>query len=193
MKPFLAEALLAVMLLFGAVTGQASAATLPTLEAGWTNPPVSARLRAYWWWLNGNVTTQAITRDLEEMKAKGFGGAVIIDAGGAEQFGNAPVPHGPTFFSPEWRALYKHALHEADRLGLEMSLNVLSGWNLGGPMVTPDDTVKKAAWSEITIDSTNRLEVKLPSPKANDGFYRDVCVLAWPVSEEASKEVPLEN
>lgn len=25
--------------------------------------------------MNGNVTEQAITRDLEEMKAKGFGGA----------------------------------------------------------------------------------------------------------------------
>lgn len=68
------------------------------LESGWTNPPVEARLRAYWWWLNGNVTTQAITRDLEEMKTKGFGGAVIIDANGAAQEGNSPVPHGPAFF-----------------------------------------------------------------------------------------------
>jgi hypothetical protein len=75
------------------------------LESGFANPPTSARLRAYWWWLNGNVTQAAITRDLEEMKAKGFGGALICDAGGAEQDGNDPVPHGPTFFSPEWRAL----------------------------------------------------------------------------------------
>src|SRR5215471_910770 len=193
MKVYFAKAFLSVLLVLQAGTGLAFADTPPDFQIGWSNPPVSARLRAYWWWLNGNVTTQAITRDLEEMKAKGFGGAVIIDAGGAEQFGNDRVPHGPTFFSPEWRALYKHALHEADRLGLEMSLNVLSGWNLGGPMVTPDDAIKKVTWSEIAVDSTNRLEVKLPSPKANDGFYRDVCVLAWPVSEEASKEVPLEN
>mgnify|MGYP001009817626 FL=1 len=45
------------------------------LEKGWENPPNEARLRAYWWWLNGNVTKKAITRDLEEMKKKGFGGA----------------------------------------------------------------------------------------------------------------------
>ena len=76
------------------------------LEAGWQNPPTEARLRAYWWWLNGNVTKASITRDLEEMKAKGFGGAVIIDAGGASQEGNDNVPHGPTFFTPEWRELY---------------------------------------------------------------------------------------
>ena len=68
------------------------------LESGWENPPNEARLRAYWWWLNGNVTKESLTRDLEQMKAKGFGGAVIFDAGGATAEGNAPVPHGPTFF-----------------------------------------------------------------------------------------------
>jgi hypothetical protein len=51
------------------------------LERGWADPPPGARVRAYWWWLNGNVTKEAITRDLEEMKAKGFGGALICDAG----------------------------------------------------------------------------------------------------------------
>jgi hypothetical protein len=66
------------------VAGLLSAPTPgPTLENGWTNPPNSARLRAYWWWLNGNVTRESITRDLEQMKARGFAGAVIIDAGGA--------------------------------------------------------------------------------------------------------------
>ena len=103
---------------------QVSAADAPSLEAGWMNPPQDARLRAYWWWLNGNVTKAAITRDLEEMKAKGFGGALICDADGASQDGNAPVPHGPTFMTPAWRELYKHTLREAHRLGLEMSLNI---------------------------------------------------------------------
>jgi hypothetical protein len=53
------------------------------LEAGWADPPREARLRAYWWWLNGCVTRDAITRDLEAMKAKGFGGAMICDADGS--------------------------------------------------------------------------------------------------------------
>ncbi len=103
---------------------RAAAPASDSLVEGFANPPRQARLRAYWWWLNGNVTKAAITRDLEEMAAKGFGGALICDAGGAEQEGNNRVPHGPDFFSPEWRELYKHTLREADRLGLEMSLNI---------------------------------------------------------------------
>jgi len=148
------------------------------LESVWNNPPQDAKLRAYWWWINGNVTKEAITRDLTEMKAKGFGGALICDADGSSQDGNDRAPHGPTFFSPEWRELYKHTLREADRLGLEMSLNIQSGWNLGGPMVPADDAPKKLVWTETRVNRTNPI-IQLPEPKGRDGYYRDLFVLAY--------------
>lgn len=155
------------------------APTTDPLERGFVEPPQEAKLRAYWWWLNGNVTKAAITRDLEEMAAKGFGGALICDAGGAEQDGNDRVPHGPTFFTPEWRELYKHALHEADRLGLEMSLNIQSGWNLGGPMIKAQDAPKRLVWSETRVSGPAELNRKLKEPKHPPQFYRDVAVVAY--------------
>jgi hypothetical protein len=159
-----------------------SALAQDQLEAGWLNPPVQARLRAYWWWLNGNVTKEAITRDLEEMKSKGFGGALICDADGSSQEGNERAPHGPTFFSPEWRELFKHTLKEAHRLGLEMSLNIQSGWNLGGPMVKPEDAPKKLVWTESRVKGETNLVVKLQQPKGRDNFYRDLFVLAYRIN-----------
>ena len=162
------------------------------LEAGWQNPPPDSRLRAYWWWLNGNVTKAAITRDLEQMKAKGFGGALLCDANGASQDGNATVPHGPDFFSPAWRELYKHALRDAGRLGLEISLNIQSGWNLGGPVVSQDDAGKKYVWSEIKISGGTNVEIKLPSPGARDNFYRDTAVIAYRLKNPAAHP-PLKN
>src|SRR5581483_11314801 len=86
----------------------------PLLE-GFLNPPAEARLRCYWWWLNGNTTAATITHDLEQMKAKGYGGALLVDADGSGQQGNKLAPAGPLFGSPEWRALYLHALREAGR------------------------------------------------------------------------------
>ncbi|MEI7730636.1 MAG: glycosyl hydrolase [Verrucomicrobiota bacterium] len=158
------------------------------LEQGWNNPPRDARLRAYWWWLNGNVTKEAITRDLEEMKDKGFGGALICDAGGAEQRGNAQVPHGPTFGTPAWRELYKHTLREADRLGLEMSLNILSGWNLGGPMIKPEDAAKKLVWTELRATGPAKFEQALPTPKKRDGYYQDLFVVAYRLKAGAATQ-----
>ena len=170
-----------------------SCAVVPSLpaadiwEAGWINLPDSARTRAYWWWLNSNVTKTAITRDLEGMKAKGFGGAVISDAGGADVLGNAPVPHGPTFMSPKWRELFKHTLREADRLGLEISLTIQSGWDLGGPMVKPEEAAKVVVWSGTRLAGPGPVEQTLPKSKHSQMFYRDIAVLAYPRKPSTSK------
>ena len=174
--------------LAGALLIYAATSTAPaqTLDQGWTNPPSDARLRAYWWWLNGNATSNSVTRDLEEMKAKGFGGALICDADGASQDGNDKVPHGPTFFSPEWRALYKHTLNEAARLGLEMSLNIQSGWNLGGPPVSADDAAKKVVWTELRVTGPTNLSLALARPKVRDDYYRDQFVVAYRVKPDSA-------
>jgi len=149
------------------------------LASGFDDPPLQARLRAYWWWLNGNVTKEAITKDLEWMKQIGMGGGLVFDAGGATQGGHAPVPAGPLFGSPAWRELFKHTLKEAGRLGLELGLNIQSGWNLGGPLVTPDKAAKQIAWSETRIEGPVNREATLPEPKSSGKFYRDIAVLAY--------------
>jgi hypothetical protein len=151
------------------------------MEAGFVNPPPEARLRCYWWWLNGHTTKEAITRDLEQMHEKGYGGALLVDAGGADQQGNRPVPAGPAFGSAEWRALFRHALAEAARLHLELSLQIQSGWNLGGPAVTPDQASKILTWSRTDATGPREFHAALDQPRANAGFYRDIAVLAYPL------------
>jgi len=165
-------------------TSSGAALRAEELEQQFTNPPTQARLRAYWWWLNGNVTKEAITKDLEWMKRIGMGGGLVFDAGGATQGGHDAVPGGPLFGSPAWRELFKHTLREADRLGLEIGLNLQSGWNLGGPMVTPDRAAKIIAWSQFQVQGPTNLAVALPKPKGR--FYRDSFLLAFRLKPGAS-------
>lgn len=156
--------------------------TLAELRAGFKAPPPEARLRCYWWWLNGNTDAATITHDLEEMQAKGFGGALLVDANGASQEGNEDVPPGPTFGSKEWTALYLHALKEADRLGLEITLSMTSGWNLGGPGVKPEEASKILTWSSMPVRGGAATSIKLPMPEIKNGFYREIAVLAYPLA-----------
>lgn len=154
------------------------------LEQGWESPPRLAQTRVWWWWLNGDIDKETITRDLEAMKANGIGGANVIDAGGDNQRGNQRVPHGPDFGSEEWRELFRHTLAEADRLGLEMGFNIQSGWNLGGPSVTIEESSKRATFSRTVVaGGAAAVDVKLPVPPSREGFYRDVAVLAVPLAE----------
>ena len=159
------------------------------LESSFKNPPREAGVRCWWWWLNGNVTKEAITKDLEAMHEKGFSGAVIVDANGADQRGNKKVPAGPRFSGPEWTELYLHALREAKRLDLKLGLSIQSGWNLGGPFVSLDDTAKQITYSEVQLKGPARVDRKLPTPKSNNNYYRDICVLAYP-EKERSRQRP---
>lgn len=162
------------------------------LENGWENPPRLARTRVWWWWLNGNTDKAAITRELEAMKEVGLGGANIIDAGGDNQDGNRRLPKGPTFGSPEWIELFRHAIAEADRLGLEMGFNIQSGWNLGGPAVKPEESSKRIGFTSTEAEGGRTIELSLPSPEAVGGFQADVAVLAVPVGPVAGNSAAIE-
>jgi alpha-L-rhamnosidase len=165
----------------GRAYGQAHPSAPDALRKGFANPPASARLRCYWWWLNGHTTAATITRDLDEMQKKGYGGVLLVDANGANQNGNDNVPAGPEFGSPEWTALYIHALKEADRLGLELTLNITSGWNLGGPWVQPEQASKLLTWSRAAVHAGDPGPTTLSLPPAKNGFYRQIAVLAYPL------------
>jgi hypothetical protein len=151
------------------------------------SPPDSAKPWAYWWWLNGHVSRDGITQDLEAMKRQGINGVLIFNAGGAD------TPPGLKFLGPEWRAMYRHALSEAGRLGMEVSVNLCDGWDCGGPWITPECANKKLVYSETQVDGppqtsevlrTSEAFLRLPQPPTLDGFYRDVAVVAFPERPE---------
>ena len=162
-------------------SGQSHASASDRLRREFAAPPASARLRCYWWWLNGHVTAASITRDLEEMQKKGYGGVLLVDANGSNQNGNENVPAGPEFGNPEWTALYVHALKEADRLGLEVTLNITSGWNLGGPWVKPEQASKLLTWSRVIVQTGGAEQVKVELPAVKNGYYRQIAVLVYPL------------
>ncbi len=148
------------------------------LEEGFRQPPDSARPWVYWFWLNGNVTSNGITADLEAMKQAGIGGVLVMDV-------DQGTPPGPvTCASPEWRRLFQHTCGEAHRLGLQVNLNNDPGWcGSGGPWVTPELSMQKVVWTEIQVRGACRFDAQLPKPEAFQGFYRDIAVLAFPTPE----------
>ena len=173
------------MLLAGALSACAlaqSTGTPDSLRKQFANPPATAKLWCYWWWLNGNTTEATITRDLTEMGSKGFGGVLLVDGNGSNQNGNDDVPPGPRFGSQPWVRLYVHALKTANRLHLNVNLNVVSGWNLGGPDVTPAQASKLLTWSRTIVEDGKSFDGVLPMPPVKNGFYRQIAVLAYPIA-----------
>jgi hypothetical protein len=166
----------------------APAVNYTDMAAGFKSPEALYGVDCWWWWLNGNVTKEAITKDLEAMKSRNFYGAMIFDAGGHNQRGNKDIPAGPLFGSEEWIDLFVFALDEAKRLGLEIGFNIQSGWNLGGPRVTPQYAAKQLTFAETKITGGSAVNVSLDIPHVNHDFYKDIAVLALPLKKENSTD-----
>ena len=146
-----------------------------SLEKDFKNPPPSARPWVYWFWLNGNITKDGITADLEAMKRVGIGGVLIMEV-------DQGAPVGPVdFMSPQWREMFKHVVSEAKRLGLEVNMNNDAGWNgSGGPWIKPEESMQKVVFGETDLEGPKHFEGVLPQPETVAGFYKDITVLAFP-------------
>ena len=158
----------AFVLAFSALTASADA-----LREGFVAPPVSARPQVWWHWMNGNVSKDGITADLEAMAKVGIGGAQIFDA-------SDDIPAGSVAFgSEEWKSLVRFAAQEAKRLGMELAIHNCSGWSSsGGPWIAPSNAQKRVVFTETVVKRGTRFDGVLPMPKETHGFYRDIAVLA---------------
>jgi hypothetical protein len=126
-------------------------------------PPMVYRPGAYWMWLNGDVTNASITHDLEEMKDKGMGRAEIYDL--LAMFNpDGKYGIGPEFLGDESVKSILHTLAEGKRLGLQIGMVASSGWNAGGPWVSPRWAAKALYSSELTIVGPRLFSDTLPLP-----------------------------
>ncbi len=159
-----------------------------TVKKGFISPPAASRLRCYWWWLNSMSTKASITRDLEQMKLNGYGGASIVDAGSNYVLTNKSKA-GPVFMSTAWMENYQHAVKEAQRIGIELSVNIQSGWNPGGPTITPELALKKIVYSETVVQGGKKINIQLPQPEKRL-LYQDILVQAF---KQPTKNFPIKD
>ncbi len=181
-----------VVLLVNSFMLSIAAGQAGTLLNSFRSPADSLRPWVYWVWMDGNLSREGITADLESMKHAGIGGAIIMEV-------NVGIPQGPVkFMSPEWRRHFGHAIAEAQRLGLEITLITGPGWTgSGGPWVKPEQGMQHIVSSATIMRGPKLFADTLSQPvrrpaffgdgvlppgqeKEKNKFYRDVAVLAYP-------------
>ncbi len=159
----------------------------PLAEA-FLKPSLDARPGAFWFWLNGNITKESITADLEAMASAGLGMPMQFSAG-------VGTPAGTTAFGSDgYHAVMLHTAREADRLGLQLNLYNGDGWTgSGGPWVQPEDGMGMVTWSEARVSGPGLTTVTLETPANRAGFHRDLAVFAVACPEGASASDPMEG
>jgi hypothetical protein len=179
-----AFAIILVFVLSIAIIG-CSAQTDNTLSEEFKSPPESSKPGVYWYFIDGNLSREEMTKDLESMKEVGISNLIFLEVG-------IGVPRGPVdFMSEEWQDLYVHAVREAERLGIKILLGAGPGWcGSGGPWVKPEESMKHLVFSETEIEGNKEVNIELQIPeqrstpwhKMKDPYYEDVAVYAIPNS-----------
>lgn len=163
-----------------------------SLWDGFARPPRDARPWVYWFVMDGNLSREGITADFEAMHQAGLGGLIMMEV-------DVGIPKGPVaFMGEEWQGLFAHAVQEAERLGLEITLNAGPGWTgSGGPWVKPEQSMQHLVASRSELTGPGRLSEPLPRParrpaffgdgqlpaaleQAKNDYYREIAVLAFP-------------
>ncbi len=136
------------------------------------DPPMEARPRVWWHWMNGNISKDGIAKDMAWMKRVGIGGLQNFDA---DLDTPQVVDKRLVYMTPEWKDAFRFAASEADRLGLELAIAASPGWSeTGGPWVKPEDGLKKVVWSDVRVNGGRRFAGKLPMPPAVTGPFLDM-------------------
>ncbi len=162
------------------------------LRKGFESPPNSARPGVYWFIMDGNISKQGITADLESMKAVGLGSVLFMEV-------NVGIPRGKVdFMSEEWMNLFVHIVRESERLGITITLGVGPGWTgSGGPWVSGAQSMKHLVYSSVQVSGNDTKPIILLKPQPMNpyfgegaftpelrqrwlDYYEDVCVLAFP-------------
>lgn len=147
------------------------------MKENFQNPPVTARPNTYWMWMNGNISKEGITADLEYMKRAAYGAAMMFNAG-------VGIPCGKIdYASSSWEDMTLHAVKEAERLGLELYLQNSPGYSgTGGPWIAVENSMQQLEWTETLAKPDKRgwIKTELSRPYAKLNYYKDAVVLAYP-------------
>ena len=142
------------------------------IEKGFINPPHEAAPRVWWHWMNGNISKEGISADLEWMKRVGLGGFQNFDAALATP---QIVDKRLVYMTPEWKEAFLHATKLADSLGLEMAIAGSPGWSeSGGPWVKPEQAMKKFVWTETRVEGGKPFNGTLPKPHSTTGAFQNL-------------------
>jgi hypothetical protein len=122
-------------------------------DLAWPTTTNETKPWSRWWWLGSITTEDGLKTAMEKYAAAGLGGLEITPIYGVRGYEDQFI----TFLSPLWVDRLSFVLEQGKRLGLGIDMNHGTGWPMGGPWVTPDDTCKYLAHKTFTVKAGEKL------------------------------------
>lgn len=134
------------------------------LKTGCSETKAGAR----WWWLGSAVTEEGLTWQMEQMASHGIGTLEITPLYGVQ--GNDA--NNISFLSPEWMKMLGYTISEGNRLGIQIDMNLGTGWPFGSPETPLEEAACKLVVVDSLVDSKLAKSITLPAPQKEQKYAR---------------------
>jgi hypothetical protein len=133
-------------------------ASAEDIAATFADPPMEYRPHTRWWWMGNAIRKEDLTWQLRQMKEQGIGGVEQITMSQVYTKGNHD------YLSPGHIDLLRHAIREAESLGMEFSLNFGGpSWVFGGNWVPEEDRSQNMFSSSVIVQGGETFDDLLPT------------------------------
>ena len=155
------------------------------LQSQFKNPLEETKPWSYWYWVNGDISEEGITKDLEKMAEVGIKKVILMNVSSKMKTNK---DRSVSILSPEWNELNRYALREANRLNIGVNIANCPGWTLsGGPWIKPEQSMRRVIWKEFD-SSGGTFHQNVRAKGVPGGGSQDIAVLAVPKLKSISVE-----
>ena len=137
-------------------TGLSLVSAAESLDGGFRTPPPEARPWVYWFFMDGNITREGITADLEAMARAGLGGGIFMEV-------DVGIPRGPVeFMSAPWQDLFGHAVRRRNGWAWRLTLNAGPGLDAAaaGRGSSPEQSMQHLVASETNVTGPAQFDAR---------------------------------
>jgi hypothetical protein len=137
-----------------------------------------------WQWMNGCVTKEGISYDLEAFKRVGIKNVQQFLVGGSEADINDPEI---TVLGDKWMGLMRFSLDECQRLGMDFGTHNCPGWSSSGaPGLKVEESMQKLIWAKTSLSGSTSTTTPIAKAKVDTlwNYYKDICLIAIPNNEK---------
>lgn len=129
-----------------------------------------------WWWMGSAMDKKNIRSTLIQYHQAGLGGVEITPIYGVK----GEESNYLEYLSPKWMDMLNYTLTTADSLGMQVDMNLGTGWPFGGPQVNPEYAATKLIVDQQKIQKGDKIKKSiLPKEEKDRSSARLDYVLAF--------------
>ena len=117
-----------------------------------------------WWWMGSAMDKKNIRATLIQYDKVGLGGVEITPIYGVK----GEESNYLDYLSSEWLEILDYTLATADSLGMEVDMNLGTGWPFGGPQVTPEYAATKLIVDQQKMQQGERIKANIIPKEEKD-------------------------